>query len=202
MFKLAGRPAPVDAGRETLAATAPPLAIGTQVAKTITILFSDIKDFTAHSAATPRTGAADLARRHRELARPILQKRRGHIVKTIGDALLVTFDSATDAVLAGLEIQAASRNTAPGETPLNLRIAVATGETIVEAGDVYGETVNLASRLQGIAKPGDVVLSAPTRALVNSREVETELFGEHQLVGFQSPVQVFVARPIATAPTH
>jgi len=71
---------------------------------------------------------------------------------------------------------------------------------MVEAGDVYGETVNLASRLQGVALPGDVVVSAATRSLVNGREVQTEAFGEHRLAGFSSPVAAFIARPIASLP--
>ena len=77
------------------------------VARTVTVLFSDIKDYTARTAAAGRTGAIELVRRHRELAGPVIRQRHGTIVKTMGDGLLVTFDSATDAVLAGLEVQAA-----------------------------------------------------------------------------------------------
>jgi class 3 adenylate cyclase len=117
----------------------------------------------------------------------------------MGDGLLVTFESATDAVLAGLEVQAAvaaHNASADAGAELQLRIAVATGEAIVEAGDVYGETVNLASRLQGVAGPGQVVLSAATRSLVNAREVAVEAAGEVQLAGFAGAVQVFVARGV------
>jgi class 3 adenylate cyclase len=199
MFKITGRTALPLASNEARSASLP--ASGA-VARTISILFSDIKDFTAHSAAAPRMGAIELARRHRELASPIIRQRRGNLVKTIGDALLVTFDSATDAVLAGLEIQAAvaAQNAATADDTLKLRIAVATGEVMVEAGDVYGETVNLASRLQGVASPGDVVVSAATRSLVNGREVQTEAFGEHRLAGFNSPIEAFIARPIIPLP--
>ena len=59
-----------------------------------------------------------------------------------------------------------------------MRIAVASGEVIVEAGDVYGETVNLASRLQGVAETGQVVLSGATAGLVNGREVGVEMVRE------------------------
>ncbi|HEY7119375.1 MAG TPA: adenylate/guanylate cyclase domain-containing protein [Tepidisphaeraceae bacterium] len=198
MFKLARKPAPPSASAGPTIVTPPP-GPADHVARTVTILFSDIKDFTARSAAASRAGAIDLARRHRELAAPVLRQRRGNLVKTMGDALLVTFDSATDAVLAGLEIQAAARakNLAlPGDDQLKLRIAVATGEVIVEAGDVYGETVNLAARLQSIATPGQVVLSGATRTLVNAREVYTKSFGEHQLAGFASPIHAYVATPV------
>jgi class 3 adenylate cyclase len=202
MFKLGGivepqLPPSTQAAPARLAADPSP-----QVARTITVLFSDIKDYTARSARASRTGAIEMVRRHRDLAAPVIRLRRGNLVKTIGDALLVTFDSATDAVLAGLEIQAAAavHNAVAGENEsIPLRIAVATGEVIVEAGDVYGETVNLAARLQSVAAPGEVLLSAATRALVNSREVQTESHGEHQLAGFKLPVEAFVALPIAAA---
>ncbi|MDB5321315.1 MAG: Adenylate cyclase [Phycisphaerales bacterium] len=170
---------------------------GGRVARTVTVLFSDIKDYTARTAAAGRAGAIELVRRHRELAGPVIRQRRGAIVKTMGDGLLVTFESATDAVLAGLEVQAAvaAHNGAAGAgEEFQLRIAVATGEVIVEAGDVYGETVNLASRLQGVAGAGQVVLSGVTASLVNAREVGVEANGEVRLVGFASPVTVFVAR--------
>jgi class 3 adenylate cyclase len=168
------------------------------VARTVTVLFSDIKDYTARTAAAGRTGAIELVQRHRELAGPVIRARRGTIVKTMGDGLLVTFESATDGVLAGLEVQAAvaahnAAAAAAGEE-MQLRIAVASGEVIVEAGDVYGETVNLAARLQGVAETGQVVLSGATAGLVNGREVGVEMVREVRLAGFAGPVQVFLAR--------
>lgn len=167
------------------------------VARTVTVLFSDIKDYTARTAAAGRTGAIELVQRHRDLAGPVIRQRRGTIVKTMGDGLLVTFESATDGVLAGLEVQAAvaAHNASAGAGEgLQLRIAVASGEVIVEAGDVYGETVNLASRLQSVAETGQVVLSGTTAALVNGREVGVEMVREARLAGFEAPVRVFLAR--------
>jgi class 3 adenylate cyclase len=175
-------------------------------ARTVTVLFSDIKDYTARSAAGPRAGALDLVRRHRDLAQPIIRGRRGQVVKTIGDALLATFDSATDAALAGLEIQqtlAAQNDAAASEADrLHLRIAVATGDVIVEAGDVYGPTVNLASRLQAVAAPGQVLLSTTTQSLLNAHELATEPAGPFALAGFSERVVAFVALPVASVPAH
>ncbi len=167
-----------------------------RVTKTVTVLFSDIKDYTARSTATSRNGAIELVQCHRDLAIPVIRSRHGNIVKTIGDAILATFESATDAALAGLEIQAAvtRHNSACGLTEqIHLRIAVASGEVIVEAGDIYGDTVNLASRLQGVAQPGQVILSASTHSLINQREVKVEPAGTFQLAGFSSPISAFIA---------
>jgi class 3 adenylate cyclase len=178
-------------------ADAPPAAAN--VARTVTVLFSDIKDYTALAAAASRTGAIDLVRRHRDVAQPVIRARRGHLVKTMGDALLATFDSATDAALAGLEIQQAlgaqNEGAAEGDR-LHVRVAVATGEVIVEAGDVYGPTVNLAARLQSVAEPGQVLLSTTTQALLNPHELQTHAVGPFELLGIRGPIQAFAARPL------
>jgi class 3 adenylate cyclase len=189
-----------DEGENAKTARAEPRPPGGHgVARTVTVLFSDIKDYTARTAAAGRTGAIELVRRHRELAGPVIRHRNGTIVKTMGDGLLVTFESATDAVLAGLEVQGAvaAQNAALAGEEMQLRIAVASGEVIVEAGDVYGETVNLAARLQGVAEPGQVVLSGATAGLVNGREVGVERVKEVSLAGFADPVVVYAARVAA-----
>jgi len=195
-----GRPAL----RNSLRFLMPGASNSSDAARTVTVMFSDIKDYTARSAQTGRTGAIELVRRHRDIATPIIQERHGVIVKTIGDALLVTFDSATDAALAALEIQEAVAATNPAvaeSSRIHLRIAVACGEVIVESGDVYGETVNLASRLQGVAKAGEVLLSDAARAVINGREVIVEEYGEFQLAGFAQKILAYRAlRPTSSVP--
>jgi class 3 adenylate cyclase len=176
------------------------------VSRTLTILFSDIKDYTARTAAGSRQAAIELVRRHRDVVQPIAGSHRGRIVKSIGDALLLTFDSATDALLAGLEIQSrvATQNAEPAfsdAAKLELRIAVCTGEVVVEEGDVYGEAVNLASRLQQHATPGEVLFGESTRVLVNGREVRAEEAGTFELKGVPEPVRAWRAVPQRTTAT-
>src|SRR5439155_5951949 len=97
-------------------------------ARTLTVMFSDIQDYTASAAAAQRLAVVNLVRRHRDVVTPIANRLGGMIVKSLGDGLLLTFTSATDAVRAGLEIQAAANQTDFKNTEkLPLRIGIATG---------------------------------------------------------------------------
>ena len=175
----------------------PPSAHGIATARTLSIMFTDIKDYTARSAAESRLGVVEMVRRHRELAQPIVRRRGGRIVKTIGDALLITFQSATDAVLGGVEIQQAvlrhNQSVFTEREKLELRIAISTGEVAEEANDVYGEAVNLASRVQQLGEPGQVLFTESTLATVNKREVKYAEQGTFELKGIDGPVRVFRA---------
>lgn len=170
--------------------------------RTLTVMFSDVKDYTARTAAESRLGVLDLVRRHRELVQPVATRRGGRIVKSLGDGLLLTFDSATDAVLAGLEIQsaaAAHNATAQADRDkLELRIAVSTGEVTLHDDDVFGEPVNLASRAQQHATPGEVLFTDPTKSTINRREIQFTSAGTHHLKGLEDPVPLYRALPPPT----
>ena len=98
----------------------------------------------------------------RELVEPIIAEHHGHIVKLIGDGILVEFASVVDAVSAAVAIQEgmATRNTGVAEDrrPV-LRIGIHLGDVIVEDDDIYGDGANVASRLEGLAKPGGMCIS-------------------------------------------
>jgi len=171
-------------------------------ARTLSVMFSDVKDYTARTAQESRLGVLDLVRRHRDLAQPIVKRRGGRVVKSLGDGLLITFESATDAVLAGLEIQAAaaahSRDAFADRDKLELRIAVSTGEVAVDGGgDVFGDAVNLASRAQQQASPGEVLFTEATWATINRREVRGADAGMFELKGVAEPVRLYRAAPMA-----
>jgi adenylate cyclase len=175
--------------------------------KTLSILFSDIRDYTSRSAGETRAGVVEMVRRHREIAAPIIEKHNGAIVKSLGDGLLVTFESATEAALAGLGIGEALRRhneeSFDDRRKLEVRIAVCTGEVALEerdgvGRDVLGPAVNLASRIQQLAGAGDVLLSETTHAILNKREVGSERVGAFELKGLSEPVNVY--RAVARQP--
>jgi class 3 adenylate cyclase len=174
------------------------------IVRTLSVMFSDVKDYTARAAQESRLGILDLVRRHRDLAAPIVKRRGGSIIKSLGDGLLITFESATDAVLAGLEIQAAAaahnKSAFADRDKLELRIAVSTGEVAQEHGDVFGETVNLASRAQQHAAPGEVLFTDVTWATINRREVPAAEAGTFDLKGICDPVRLYRALPRSDTP--
>lgn len=165
-------------------------------ARTLTVMFSDIQGYTEATAASDRRSALDLVRRHRKAVEPVARRRGGQIVKSVGDGLLLIFESATDAVCAGLEIQtAASADAGKEALPLNLRIGIATGELILADGDVFGDAVNLASRVQQLAERGGVLVAESTAALLNQKEVTLEEMGEQGMKGIANRVRVYRAVP-------
>ena len=184
---------PATEGTEPVARDQRPPPSDAIVARTLTIMFVDLVNYSGEAASRPREGLIALIRRLRDLVQPVAAERGGRIIKGLGDGLLVTFDGTTDAVLAAVQIQAATRARDSFAAKLDLRIGIATGEVTLHDGDVFGQTVNLASRLQQIAKPGDVLFSDVTCAMLNKSEVRYEPVGPVELKGIAGAVTVFKA---------
>src|SRR5207302_7394758 len=100
----------------------------------------------------------------RELIDPEVNEHKGRIVKTTGDGLLIEFPSVVEAVAAALAIQQglSARNSGISETRLiEFRVGINLGDVIVEEGDIHGDGVNVAARLEGMAEPGGSAYRAP-----------------------------------------
>jgi len=177
----------------------------TPAVRTLSVMFSDVKDYTARTAKESRLGILDLVRRHRDLVQPIVKRRGGRIVKSLGDGLLITFESATDAVLAGLEIQSGAtslnRDAFSDRDKIELRIAVSTGEVAVDDGDVFGEAVNLAARAQQHAAAGEVLFTEVTCATLSRQEIRFTDAGTFELKGLPHPVRLYRAVSDASVPS-
>ena len=132
---------------------------------------------------------------HRELGDPKIAEHRGRIVKTTGDGLLAEFASVVDAVRCAVEIQREmfARNTAaPAERRIEFRMGINVGDIIVEDGDIFGDGVNIAARLEALAKPGGICLSAAAHEQVRDRlAIAFDDLGEQRVKNITRPVRTY-----------
>jgi adenylate cyclase len=162
------------------------------------IMFTDMVDYTTMSEKNEALALA-LLEEHRQLLRPVFSRHGGREVKTMGDGFLVEFPSALEAVRCALEIQQLmnTRNqSVPSEKKLLLRVAVHLGDIEHRDGDVYGDAVNIASRIQSLADPGGVCITQQVFDHVrNNEEFRTEALGKSQLKNVQMPTTVYRVLP-------
>jgi len=157
----------------------------------MTVVFTDIADYTASVARSDREGVRRILADHESAVRPLVERFGGRVVKNIGDSFLCLFSSATDALRASLEIQKVD----PTEHELAMRIALTTGDIEIIEGDAFGDSVNLASRILAKAAPGEIWFGAGTRACMNAAEIAWESVGWFRLKGVPGEQQCFRVVP-------
>jgi adenylate cyclase len=135
-----------------------------------------------------------------ELVGPVVARFRGRIVKTVGDGLFVEFGSTLDALRAAIELQRgmAERNTdVPQDRRQTFRIGLHLGDVIVSDNDVFGDTVNVAARLQALADPGAIVLSRSVQEQVRDKiALPFRDLGRRSLKNIDRPVHVYSVDPV------
>jgi adenylate cyclase len=158
------------------------------------IMFTDMVGYTSLAQRNEALSLA-LVEEQRKLVRLILPRHNGREVKTIGDAFMVEFASALDAVRCAYDIQRAIRefNVAmPEERRVVLRVGVHLGDVVVSQGDISGDAVNIASRIEAIAEPGGVCLTRQVYDQVRSRfELPLLSLGEVKPKNVATPIEVF-----------
>jgi len=136
---------------------------------------------------------------------PKIALHKGRLVKTTGDGLLVEFASVVDAVRCAAEVQTAlaeSNAPRPPDRRIDFRIGIHQGDIVVEDGDIFGDGVNVAARLEGLAEPGGICVSARVREDAAGRlDLAFEDIGEQTLKNITRPVRVYRVRPIGASPS-
>jgi len=162
--------------------------------KHLSIMLTDMKGFTTRASTQSRQQLQHLLELQDELIKPAIKHFDGTIVKTIGDAFLVTFESPTDAVLCGMKIQENIINhnaRATSSDQMEVRIAINSGEVNLKDGDVFGEPVNITSRIEGIAEPNEVYFTEAIYLTMNKNEIPTAEVGYRKLKGIPEEIKVY-----------
>jgi TolB-like protein/class 3 adenylate cyclase/tetratricopeptide (TPR) repeat protein len=171
------------------------------------ILAADIAGYSRLMGADEEDTLARLKAHRRELIDPKIGEHRGRLVKTTGDGLLIEFPSVVEAVSCALAVQRGmgERNAGTSEeNRITFRIGVNLGDIIVESGDIHGDGVNIAARLEGIAEPGGICISEDAFRQVRGKvDAEFDDIGDQNLKNITRPLRVFrltLTHPAATAP--
>jgi adenylate cyclase len=172
------------------------------------ILAADVAGYSRLMGIDEEGTLAALKACRRELIDPKITEHRGRIVKTTGDGALVEFVSAVDAVRCAMEIQRTmgERNSAiPEDRRIEFRIGINVGDIIIDEGDIYGDGVNIAARVENLADPGGICVSGRVEEDVRGKlDLGFEDAGEQQLKNITRPVRVyrvqFGANPVLKRP--
>ncbi len=201
---LLGRPENPSEAVEGMLQPAPAEMTGVR-RETRAVLFSDITGSTAYFERHGDEAGLRLIERHHRLLLPLLPKHQGRLVKTIGDALMVEFPDARPAVAAAVEMMralSAHNQTQAEEERIRVRIGVNFGEVLVRGGDLFGDTVNAAARVEALAAPETILISAAARRALEDDPLSRECrpFDAVLVKGKSEPLEVFEVRWDPQAP--
>ncbi len=166
----------------------------TEQRKLAAIMFTDMVGYSALAQRDDKL-ALELLEEHRQLLRGIFARFNGTEIKTIGDGFLIEFHSALEAAQCGIEIQRtlAKRNhDVTAERRIELRIGIHIGDVVHRAGDVYGDGVNIASRIEALAGAGGICVSMDVeRQIRNALEARFEKLASTELKNISVPMDLF-----------
>ncbi len=169
------------------------------------ILAADVAGYSRLTGMDEEGTHAQLQDHLRSLVDPKIAEHRGRVVKNTGDGMLAEFSSVVDAMRCALDVQRgmAQRNVnVPQEKRIEFRIGINVGDIIIDRGDIFGDGVNVAVRLEGLAEPGGICLSDDAHRQVRGKlEFTSEDMGEQKLKNIAQTVRVYRVRPSGAAAT-
>lgn len=151
------------------------------------IMFTDIVGYTSLMGNNEQK-AFELLRKNREIQKPIIEEFGGRWIKELGDGILASFPAVSNAVYAAIKIQEACYDSGAFE----LRIGIHQGEVVFENDDIFGDAVNIASRLQALAPPAGIFVSESVqRDLSNKNDIRSEFVGVENLKNVKDTIRVY-----------
>jgi TolB-like protein/class 3 adenylate cyclase len=167
------------------------------------ILAADVAGYSRLMGADEEATLERLKAHRRQLIDPKIAEHHGRIVKTTGDGLLVEFASVVDAIRCAAEVQRGMIDREPeatGDRQIRFRIGVNLGDVIAEGGDIFGDGVNVAARLEALAEPGGICISRVVRDQIRDKlPYPFEDQGEQSVKNIARPIRVYALRPEAIA---
>lgn len=164
------------------------------------ILAADVVGYSRLMGADEGGTLAQLKAHRRLLVDPRIKRHRGRIVKTTGDGMLVEFASVVEAVCCAVEVQhgMVKRNAeVPQAKRIEFRVGINVGDIIIDGNDIFGDGVNVAARLEGIAEPGGVYISRQVYDHIEGKlELRLRKLGPRELKNIARPVEVFAVDAI------
>jgi class 3 adenylate cyclase len=149
---------------------------------------------------------SELKARRKHIFQPLVERHHGRIVKLMGDGALIEFASAVTAVECAIAAQKSwseANDKAPGRPRIDIRVGINLGDVIAEGGDIFGDGVNVAARLQSLADPGGVFISAKVHDEVSRKlDIAFEDLGEKELRNIAQPIRVFRVKLGESAPAR
>jgi adenylate cyclase len=153
--------------------------------RAVTVAFTDLEGFTTFTDTNGDNAAVELVREQHRMARPVVRRFGGRVIKELGDGLLCIFNDAGSGVLAALELLETS------QSPLRLRAGLHVGEAVVSRDDVVGHVVNVAARVTDTARGDQVVVTAETAELAGPiPDVEFRKLRSRRLKGISERAQL------------
>src|SRR5512136_686255 len=165
--------------------------------KLAAILSADVKGY-SRLMGEDEKGTIRTLNTYMDLMTGLIQQHRGRVVGTAGDSVLAEFGSVVDAVQCAVEIQQvlrAKNAVVPENRRMEFRIGINLGDVIEEGDTIYGDGVNIAARLEGLAEPGGICISESTyQQIENKLPLQYDYLGEHEVKNIAKPVRVYRAR--------
>src|ERR687887_214491 len=158
------------------------------------ILAADVVGYSRLMTIDEAGTLAALTSLRKNLVNPKISEHNGRIFKLTGDGLLIEFPSVVSAVACAVDIQSAmrTRNATEPAAAIEFRIGVNLGDIIVEEGDIFGDGVNVAARLEALAQPGGICVSRVVRDQVRDKlDFSFDDKGEQQVKNIVRPVRVY-----------
>jgi class 3 adenylate cyclase len=168
----------------------------------LTILFTDIQDYTGTTDRLGDKAAQSMVRAHNRIVRTALAEHGGREIKQTGDGIMAWFLSARRGVEAATAIQREieAHNRRRRTVALRVRIGLNAGEPILDEGDLYGTPVIVAARVADLAAGGQIFVTDVVRQLAGSRHFDFRAVGDHRLDGLSEPVGIFEVTWMQAAP--